>query len=58
MTINRARELLGKTNKNYSDNEVEYLINQFMGIAEIVTQIVGSKKTPKGIETISRKVDD
>jgi len=58
MTINRARELLGKTNKNYSDNDMEYLINQFMGIAEIVTQIVGSKKTRKGIETAFRKVDD
>lgn len=58
MTIERARKILGKSSKKFSDDDIELLINQFYGIAEIMSNMVGSKKTPKGIETVSRKADD
>ncbi len=57
ITINKARKLLGKTGKNYSDKEIEYLINQFAGIAEVITQIIGSKNTIMGIEPTEKKED-
>jgi hypothetical protein len=57
ITVNRARKLLGKTSKKFSDNDIGLLINQFYGIAEIVSEMVGSKKTTKGIESTQKKED-
>ncbi len=57
MTINNARKILGSSSKTYSDEDIQYLINQFLGIAEVITQIVGSKKTTTGIESIKEKGD-
>lgn len=57
ITVNKARKLLGSTGRNYSDKEIEYLINQFSGVAEVITQIIGSKKTTMGIETTKEKED-
>ena len=57
MTINEARKLLGKTSTEFTDTDIEYLLNQFYEIADIVTGIVGSKQTTKGIESVVRKVD-
>ncbi len=50
MTIIEARKTLGKTSEKFSDEEIQTLINQFSQIAEIVTSIVGSKQTTRGIE--------
>lgn len=50
ITVSKARKLLGKTSINLSDNEVELIIDQFIGIAEIVAVEVGSKNLNMGIE--------
>lgn len=57
MTIFQARKILGKSSTKFTDDEIESLINQFSEIANIVTDIIGSKQTTKGIEYADRKVD-
>ncbi len=57
MTLSDARKILGKSSNKFSDIEIEYLINQFYEIADVVTEIIGSKTTTKGIELSDRKVD-
>ncbi len=57
MTIQHAKKLLGKTSNKFSDSEIDFLISQFYGIAEIVTSIVGSKQTTRVIESNLKKED-
>lgn len=49
-SVQKARKILGSSSKDYTDKEIELLINQFYALAEIITSIVGSKQTTKGIE--------
>ncbi len=56
MTINRARQLLGSEHKSMSDPQVQDLLNQFYGLAEIIAGMVdGSKSVNRGIESTQRK---
>lgn len=55
MTISQARKLLGQSSNNFTDQDIELLINQFLGIAEIVTNLAGSKSKSMGIEYAYKK---
>ena len=59
MTIIYARKLLGSTSRSMSDPQVQDLLNQFYGLAEIIAGIVnGSKNINRGIEPNPRKADN
>ncbi|MBI4097627.1 MAG: hypothetical protein HY426_01170 [Candidatus Levybacteria bacterium] len=57
ISILKARKLLGSVSKNYSDEDLQFLIDQVVCIAEVVTTVAGSKKTTMGIESPNQKAD-
>ncbi len=51
VSIVKARKLIGKTYKKMSDPEVQDLVNQFYGLAEIIASVVsGSNRPHMGVE--------
>lgn len=52
ITINRARKLLGKEYKKHNDKQIQQIIDQLYGLAEVVSDkvFIGSNKLPKVID--------
>lgn len=57
ITINRARKLLGKEYKKHNDKQIQQIIDQLYGLAELVNDKVflGSNKLPKVIDPLTPK---
>ncbi len=57
ITVRQARKVLGKSQRDTSDDHIQNLLNQFYSLAEIISETVvsnGSKKTTRGID-LSKK---
>lgn len=55
MTVTQARKILGKEALRKSDEDIQKVLNQFYGLAEIVANTIierGSKNKSKGIEIV------
>jgi len=60
VSVTKARKILGKNTRSMSDPEVQDLINQFYGLAEIIAEMVtsGSNMSTMGIEANRRKEEN
>lgn len=53
ISLLQSKKILGKTSYQFSDSDLEHLMGQMYGLAEIITEIVyqgGSKQTTKGLD--------
>lgn len=53
ITTNKARTIIGRKARSMSDQDIQRLLDQFYGLAEVVAETVvarGSKNKSKGIE--------